>query len=329
MGGHVGIRNIGRAIDPDAEQQNDGHRGHLRREIRADPEDEEGVHEQDGEDDEGGLNGGEGGDGLAQEPFGVFALGLREAREKGGAEGVGQIGEALGEIEGHGVGGNGGDAETGADDEAIDDGEQGNDGTGDAHPAAKAQEWADLCAMQGGPAHKGQLAGGEPEHDDYSRDTPGEGGGDERGDAAMPEGDADEREGLETEDADDLAGIEGEEGLTGFKGTRQDGDEGDQGDDGGKPGNGLLGLASQRGRDLKYLRKEPVSEEIEDDPAQYAHARAEKEGGPEGAVAFLGAFLTGNPLRHGPTQPEVKGAKIAEQGEGEEQDAITDFTNPA
>ncbi len=72
-----------------------------------------------------------------------------------------------------------------------------------------------------------------------------------------------------------------------------------------------------------------MTEEIEDDPAQYAHARAENKGRPECAVAFLGAFLAGNPLRHRAPKSEIKGAKIAEQGEGKEQDAITDFTNPA
>ena len=179
------------------------------------------MHEQDGEDDEGGLDGGKSGDGLAQEPFGVFPLCLRKAREKGGAEGIGQIGEALGKVKGHGVSGDGSGAETGADDEAVNDGEQRNDSTGNADPAAKAQKWADLCAMRGGPSHKRQSARGQPEHDQHAHQASGEGGGDERGDAAMPEGDAEERESLEADDADDLAGIEGKKGLTGFESARQ------------------------------------------------------------------------------------------------------------
>lgn len=287
------------------------------------------MYEQNGEDDKGGLDGSEGSDGLPHEPFSIFTLGLGKTREQGGAEGVGQIGKALGEVEGDGVGSDGSDTKAGADDKPVDDGEQRNNGSRDAHPAAKAQERANLRAMQGGPAHKGQLAGGEPEHDGHPRETPGEGCGDQRGDAAMPEGDADERKGLQADDADDLAGVERDECLTRFEGARQNGNERDQGGDGGEPGNGFLGLTAQHGWDLEYLCKEPVAEEIENEPAQYAHTRAEYESRPEGAVAFNAVFLTRDPLRHRPSQTEIKGTKITQQGEGEQENAIADFADPA
>ncbi len=204
----------------------------------------------------------------------------------------------MGKVKRNGVGGDGSGTQAGANNETINDGKQRNDGPGNAYPSAETQQGANLCAVQRGPSGKGQPAGGKPEHDQYSHQASGQSGGDEGGDAAMTEGDAEEREALQADDADDLAGIEGEEGLAGFEGARQDGDQGNQGNDDGEPGDGLLGFTAQRGRDLENLRKEPVTEKIENDSAQYAHARAEDEGCPKGAVTFLDAFLAGDPLCH-------------------------------